>query len=129
MCIRDSFLLVDTLDNGDVTNSFAIHSDGGEEKLISTIAEFGFFAIDHGVGETIHVARRLPYLWVHDNGGIQALHIVAALNEVTPPSLFNIVSQFDSEGTVVIEAVIATVDFGGLKDETAAFAEADDVFH
>ncbi len=86
------FLLVDTLDDGDVANVFAIYADGGEEKLIGTVAEFGLFAIDHGVGETIYVARCLPDLWVHDDGGIEALYVVAALHEVPPPSLLNIVT-------------------------------------
>jgi hypothetical protein len=106
-----------------------IHTNWSEEKLIGTVAELGLFAIDHGVGEAIHVAGRLPDLRVHDDGGVEALHVVAALNEVTPPSLLDIVTQLDSEGAVVIEAVIAAVDFGGLKNETAAFAQADDVFH
>ena len=122
-------LLVDTLDDGDVANGFAIYSYGGEEKLIGTVAELGLFAIDHGVGESIHVSRCLPYLRVHDDGRIEALYVVAALHKVAPPSLLNIVTQLDSEGPVVIEAVVAAVDFGGLKNKTAALTQADDVFH
>jgi hypothetical protein len=66
---------------------------------------------------------------VHDDGRIEALYVVAALHKVAPPSLLNIVTQLDSEGPVVIEAVIATVDFGRLENKTAAFTQADDVFH
>ena len=97
--------------------------------MIGTVAEFGLFAIDHGVGETIYVARCLPDLRVHDDGGIEALYVVAALHEVPPPSLLNIVTQLDSKGSVVIEAVIAAVDFGRLENKTAAFTQADYVFH
>ena len=122
-------MLVDTLDDGDVANGFAIYSDWGEEKLVGTVAELGLFAIDHGVGETIHVAGGLPNLRMHDDGGIKALYVVAALHKVAPPSLLNIVTQLDSEGAVVIEAVVAAVDFGGLKNKTAALTQADDVFH
>jgi hypothetical protein len=43
--------------------------------------------------------------------------------------LLNIVTQFDSEGAIVIEAVVAAVDFGGLENKTAAFTQTDNVFH
>ena len=63
------------------------------------------------------------------NRRIQALYVISVINHRSPPSLLNIVTQLDSKGSVVIEAVIAAVDFGRLENKTAAFTQADYVFH
>ena len=128
-CFFGDLLLVDALDYGDVADGFAVYIDGGEEELIGAVAELRLFTVDHGIGKAIDVAGSFPDLWVHDDSGVEALHIVAALHEVAPPSLLDIVTQFDTEGAVVVKAIVAAVNFGGLKNETAAFAQADDIFH
>jgi len=51
------------------------------------------------------------------------------LHHVAPPSLLNVVAQFYAEWAVVVKTIIATVNFGGGKDEAAALTEADDFFH
>ena len=120
---------VGAFDEGDVADLFTVENDGGEKQLVGAVTLFRLFAIDQRIGKSIHVARGLPDLRMHDDAGVEPFDVVAAVHEVAPPGLLDVVAQFDAEGAVIVKAVIAAVDFGGGEDEAAALAEADDIFH
>jgi len=44
------------------------------------------------------MTRGFPYPWRGDNAGVQAYYIVARVNHVTPPALFDVIFEFDYRG-------------------------------
>ncbi len=91
--------------------------------------------------EQVVVTGAFPDLRVHDDGAIEADHIVGAgglfgLNEfvvvlahVLPPRFFDISFQFDAEGTVVPETIESAVDFAGLEKKSVGFAMRNEFVH
>src|SRR5204863_3913043 len=66
---------------------------------------------------------------MHDDAGFEAGDVVARLGEAAPPVVFDVAFELGAERAVVPEAIDAAVDFGGLKDEPAPFAEGNNLFH
>ena len=97
--------------------------------LVGPQAFVGHETVDHWVGEGIDMSGSLPDRRVHDDGGIEAYHILTFPGHGAPPGIAQIPLQLRAERAVIPEAVDPAVDFGGLVDEAPAFAEADDFFH
>src|SRR6476661_2221781 len=112
-------------------------NDPRPNKMISSESLFRFLIVDHGVGESAYVAGSDPHVRVHNDGGVEADHVEVvavgafggAADDVVPPGFLEVAFEFDAEWAVIPEAVDAAVDFGGLEDEAAAFAEGDDLLH
>jgi hypothetical protein len=51
------------------------------------------------------------------------------LHHVAPPRFFDVALQFDAQRAVVPEAVDAAVNLARLKQETASFAQRNQLFH
>jgi hypothetical protein len=117
------------LEGADVADGLAVDHDGGEEQLVGAVALLAHLAVDERVGEAGDVARGLPDLRVHDDGGLDADDVVAAAHHVVPPAVADVLLQLGAERAVVEEAVEPAVDFGGLEDEAAALGERDDGVH
>jgi len=66
---------------------------------------------------------------VHEDGGLDADHVVAVLDESPPPGVADVALELDAKGAVVVGGGEAAVDFAGLEDEAPAFAEGDDFVH
>jgi hypothetical protein len=86
-------------------------------------------AVDHGIGEVVDVAARLPHCRVHQDGGVQADHVRPPLNEVAPPYTLDVVLQLDAKRPVVPARSDAAVDLAGLEDEAPALAQGDEGIH
>ena len=86
-------------------------------------------AIDHQVAEGAGVAAGFPDFRMHDDGGFEADDVVAALGHGAPPGFLDVALEFGAERAVIPEAVEAAVDFGGLENESPAFAEGNDFLH
>ena len=86
-------------------------------------------ALAHHVGEGVDVAAGLPDGRMHDDRGIEADDIVAVAGHRAPPGVAEVALQFRAERAVIPEATDAAVDLGGLEDEAAPLAEADDLLH
>ncbi len=87
----------------------------GAEALVT------FFTFDEWVGESCGVAGSDPGFWIHNNGGIDAVHIVALLDEIVPPFVHNFLFQRDAKWAVVPSTGHAAVDVGAWENESAAF--------
>lgn len=66
---------------------------------------------------------------MHDDRRIESDNVVAQLRHGFPPAGLNVTLQLDAERAIVPEAVDASIDFGGLKNESAPFAEAGEGVH
>jgi hypothetical protein len=57
------------------------------------------------------------------------INVVPFLHRALPPEVLEVLFELNSERAVVPATVQATIKFGGLKDETLAFAKGNDFFH
>src|SRR5688572_7303210 len=103
----------------------------GAESLIR------FPVVDHRVIEACDVTARYPRLRMlddrtiqtHDVNGVPVRTERRRFDHVPPPPVADVVLQEDAERPVVPEAADAAVNFARGVDESAAFAEGDDLFH
>ncbi len=98
-------------------------------QLVGAEAALAGLAVDHRVGEGVDVAAGLPDAGVHDDGGVQAHHVVPLLDDGAPPGLLDVVLELHAQGPVVPEAADAAVDLAALKDEPPALAQGDEGVH
>ena len=99
---------------------------GGVSELVGAEARLAGLAVDQRVGEAGDVAGGLPDAGVHQDGGVEALDVVALAHHRIPPALLDVVLQLDAERAVVPDGAGASVDLGGLEDEAPALGEADE---
>ena len=88
-----------------IGTDFAVNSIGAE-------AMFAFLAVDHRIGESGDMAGGLPDFGMHEDGGIEALDIVAAMSHCLPPESFDIIFHLDTKRAVIPARAETTVDFG-----------------
>src|SRR5687767_8433578 len=77
-------------------------------------------AINQRVTESLLVPAVFPDQAILDNRRIQALDVVALVNQPAPPGLFDIVRQFYAERTVIPTAAKTAVNFRCRKNKASA---------
>ena len=101
----------------------------GEENLVGTVAQLGFLVVHHGVGEALYVAGSPPDVGVHYDGCVEADDVVAAVHEVFPPRLLDVVFELNAQRAEVKETVKAAVNFRRPVNKPPAFAKALNCSH
>ena len=86
-------------------------------------------ALDQRVGEGVGVAGGDPHLGVHEDGGIQANHVVPVLDESLPPGVPDVALQLNAQRAVVVRGSEAAIDLAGLEYEAPALAQRHDFVH
>ena len=107
----------------------AVAAGGGVFHLVDTETGLALFAVAHNVAETVHVTGCFPGTGMADDGGIQTDDVVSGFDHFVPPELFHCFFEHGAVGTVIPESVESAVNFRALKNEAAAFAKADHLFH
>ena len=106
-------------------------------QMIRAITRLALATVNHRIVESADVPRCFPDFWIHDDRAVDADDVngfavwsrrIAAHN-IFPPCVFEIALQFGAKRTVIPEAVDAAINFGTLKDESAAAAECDNFIH
>ena len=69
------------------------------------------------------MAARPPHVGVHEDGGVEPDHVVAAPDEALPPGPLHVVLELDAEGAVVPGAGEAAVYLAALEQEAPALAK------
>src|SRR6266850_375192 len=87
------------------------------------------FTIHHRIAEPGDVARSLPHPWVHQNGGVEPLDVIAVPGHAPPPPRLDIVLQLDAERPIVPATVNAPVDLAGRENEATTLAERHKLVH
>ena len=95
----------------------------------------------HHVGKQVVVPRHFPNLRVHDDRRFDAAHLELARgtrlagefivvgDHVVPPRVADVSLQLDAERAVIPKTVQPAVNFRRLKQESAAFAERNNLIH
>ena len=81
-----------------------------EVDLIGAEAGLTDLTVNHRVGEVGNVTAGLPHSGVHEDGGIEAYDVIVHLGHFLPPEVTDVVLEVDTERTVVVCAVKASVD-------------------
>ncbi len=97
--------------------------------MIGAKALLAFAAIDKRIGERCFVAGITQDDFVHENGRIQAFHVVALVDVGAPPGALDVVLELDAHRAVVPRALQASVKLAALKKEPAPLAEPHDLVH
>ncbi|MCG3161537.1 MAG: hypothetical protein JMDDDDMK_02721 [Acidobacteria bacterium] len=98
-------------------------------QVVGAAASFAFAAINQRVAESRFVARITPDQTIHQNRGVQTFHVVAFVNDRTPPRAHDVVFQFNAQRAVIPGRGDAAVNFRVSEDKAASFAQAHDLFH
>jgi hypothetical protein len=64
-----------------------------------------------------------------NNATVETHNIFAARDKGLPPQVFHVALELDTHGTVIEKAGIAIVNFTAGKNESASFAQSDDIVH
>src|SRR3569623_241198 len=97
--------------------------------MVGAIAIFGFDIGYQRVVEAAHMARRFPYIRVQEYGAVDAIHIVARVNEKPPPEIFYVFLERHAQRTVVEGARQAAVNLRPAIYKTPALRERNYLFH
>ena len=98
-------------------------------NLVGAEAGFRKQAIAHRIAETADVAGGNEHLLHRQNRAVHAEHVVAFLHGLAPPEVLEVAFQLGAERAVIPAAVEAAVEFAGLENEAAAFAQRNDFLH
>ena len=63
--------------------------DAGRD-FVGAKTGFALLALDEWVGESGGVTRGFPGARIHENSGVDAVHIIAHLDEIMPPSVHEV---------------------------------------
>ena len=99
------------------------------DEVVGAVARLAVAAVHFGVGERRRVSARFPDAAVHEYGCIHAERVVALLHEAFPPCALDVVLDFHSHGTVIPRIAHASVNLAAGEDDSAAFAEVDELVH
>jgi hypothetical protein len=97
--------------------------------LVSAQACFREEAITHRIRESTNVSRGRQDGLMSENGSIESEDIIAFQYVFSPPQIFEVPFDLSAEGAVIPASVQPAVDFGGLEDESFAFAQGNNLFH
>ena len=107
----------------------AVGAGGRIGHLVHPVAGLALAAVGHEVAELIEMTRGLPDPGVADDGRIESFDVVAGLDHLVPPEVFDGALHPRTVGAVIPETVDAAVDFRARENEPAPLAQADDLIH
>jgi hypothetical protein len=72
------------------------------------------------------MARVLPNQPIENDRRVDALDIVALVDEPPPPGLLDVVAELDAEWTIIPRATQTAINFRGGKNKTSPLGERND---
>jgi hypothetical protein len=78
--------------------------------VVGAEALFTHLAVYEGVAEATEVTRGLPHFGVHHNRGVEAYHVLTAVNHLTPPKVHQVALKLYAKRAIIIGALEPTVD-------------------
>jgi hypothetical protein len=100
----------------------------GIPDLIGTPAGVAVAAVHERVHKCLLMTRIFPRKWIHQDRTVETLHIISLIDIGAPPGVDQIIFQFNADGSVIIKALEAPVNFGTRINDTSAFTEGDKLF-
>ncbi len=107
--------------------AFELVLDKVLNQNVGTVAFFGVLVVNKGIVECIHVTRSLPDFGVHEDGRIQTHDVFVHLYHGAPPSILDVVFEFDAHRAVIVNGAQAVINFGRWIDEAIFFGVGNDL--
>ena len=98
-------------------------------QLVLAEPAIALAALHQRVAEVFHVAAGFPDAGVHQDGGVEAHHVVALGHDGTPPGFLDVALEFHAERAIVPGRSQSAVHLAGLKDETPSLGQGEDFIH
>ena len=92
------------------------------DEHIRTISLLGVLVVDERVIESAYVTRCLPDLRMHENAGIDSHYILVEPGHRIPPIGLDVVLEFNTELSIVIDSTQSIIDFAGREYESILLA-------
>src|SRR3989344_711933 len=87
-----------------------------------------FSAFYQQISKIIQVSARLPYFRIHQQGRINSDDIIALIDKLVPPRIFNILFQFNAQWTIIPRIGQTAVYFRAREYKATALAEGNYFF-
>src|SRR5439155_6673 len=100
-----------------------------DPRIVGAKPVLAMLAVNEGIGEAGHVSRRLPYLGMHQDRGVEPLDVLTLVHHGAPPALLDVLLELDAQRPVVPHGAEATVDLRRLKHEAAPLGERHQLLH
>ena len=100
----------------------------GVSQLVGPEPRLAGLAVDQGIGEAGHMPARLPDPRMHEDGGIEALDVVAGMDHGPPPAILDVLLEFHAERTVVPHGPEPAVDLATTGRRSRVACRARPVF-
>src|SRR3989441_2417728 len=97
--------------------------------MVGAKPSLAFPTVDHGIGEAVQVAARLPHRGMHEDGRVDSDHVGSGLHEVSPPHTFDVVLELHAQRAVVPARARTAVDLTRLEDEAPPLREGHQHVH
>src|SRR4030095_5226798 len=98
-----------------------VHELLAVRELVDAISLPAVAALDEWIREVLDVPRGFPNLRVHEDGGVEAHHVLAQLDHGAPPRTLHVVLELDAERSVVPGRARAAVDLARREYESPPF--------
>ena len=95
------------------------------DQHVGAVALLRIAVVDQRIVEGRHVARSLPRLGVHEDGGIESHDILVQLDHRVPPVALDVVFQLHAVLSVVIDGGQTVVDLARREHESVLLAMGD----
>src|SRR6185369_935022 len=95
-------------------------------EFVSAHAALALATVNQRIVKSRFVSRVFPDKPVENDRRINTLDVVAFIDEPTPPRLFDVVSELDTEWSIVPGTAQAAIDFGRGENEAASLRERYD---
>ena len=92
------------------------------DEHVGTVAFLGVLVVNQRVVESVHVTAGFPNGRVHEDGGIDADDVLVETGHGIPPVFLDVVFEFRSVLSVVVNRSETVIDFGRREYESIFFA-------
>ena len=117
---------VERLRLGEAIRRTTVRARVGILQLVDTESLVAVPTLNQGISENCLMARCLPHLARLQDGGVKADDVVSFLNHRSPPLVFDISQELNSEGAVVVSGTDPPVNLRRLENEAALLGQRGD---
>ncbi len=98
------------------------------DQHVGSVTLLRILVVDQGIVEGGDVARGLPSLGVHEDGGVDAHDVFVQLHHRIPPVAFDVILQFHAVLSVIVNGSQTVVYFARREYESVLLAVSDQLF-
>ena len=99
------------------------------EDMVGAVAAMINRVLTQRINKRIDMPARPPNLLIHQNRRVDAIHIVALIDEHFPPQIHDVALQSDAQRTIIPSSAKTTINIRPLINKAAALRQTHQIFH